>query len=65
MLEGLIELRKISTKWKIENVLSKLIAGKTFTIKALHLFGEMEIGLNPNMNNNDLIYEQEWQYHQP
>jgi len=40
-------------------VLSKLIAGKTFTIKALPLFGEMKIGLNPNMNNNDLIYEQE------
>jgi hypothetical protein len=46
-------------------MLTKHIVSKVFTIKAMRLLGEMGIDLDPNMNNNNLIYEQEYQFHQP
>jgi hypothetical protein len=46
VMEGLIELRKIPTESNVADLLTKLIVGKTFTIKAMHLLGEMGMSLN-------------------
>ena len=45
VMEGLIELRKILTESNVADLLTKLIVGKTFTIKAMHLLGERECHL--------------------
>jgi hypothetical protein len=58
--EGLIELRKIPTESNVADMLTKLIVGKAFTIKAMHLLGEMGINLDdPYLHQEDLTYEQE------
>jgi hypothetical protein len=59
VMEGLIELRKIPTESNVADLLTKLIVGKTFTIKAMRLLGEM--GMSPNMNESydELNFEQE------
>jgi hypothetical protein len=57
LLEGLIELKKTPTKQNVAVMLTKHIVSRVFTIKAMHLLDEMGIDLDPNMNNNDLIYE--------
>jgi hypothetical protein len=59
VMEGLIELRKIPTKSNVADLLTKLIVGKTFTIKAMHLLGEMGISLNVNESYDELNLEQE------
>ncbi len=46
VLEGLIELRKIATEANVADMLTKLIVGKTFTIKTMH-----------SETENDLTYE--------
>jgi hypothetical protein len=56
VLEGLIELRKISTIENIADMLTKLPVGKSFTIKAMHLLGEIGIELEPELEHN-LTYE--------
>jgi hypothetical protein len=56
VLEGLIELRKISTEENIADMLTKLLVGKSFTIKAMHLLGKMGIELEPELEHN-LTYE--------
>ena len=58
-MEGLIELRKISTESNVADVLTKLIIGKAFTIKAMHLIGEMGITIDMNESCEELYYEQE------
>ncbi len=56
VMEGLIELRKISTEANIADMLTKLLVGKTFTMKAMHLLGEM--GLKTDILLDDfLTYE--------
>jgi hypothetical protein len=65
VLEGFIEMKKTPTKQNVADMLTKHIVSKAFAITAMHLLGEMGIDLDPNMNNNNLIYEQEYQFHQP
>jgi hypothetical protein len=59
VMEGLIELRKIPTESNIADFLTKLIVGKTITIKAMHLIGKM--GMSPDVNEscNELNCEKE------
>ena len=57
--EGLIKLRKIPTESNVADVLTKLIVGKAYTIKAMHLLGEMGMSLNVNESYNELNFEQE------
>jgi hypothetical protein len=52
-MEGLIELRKISTD---TDMLTKLLVGKSFTMKAMHLLGEMEISTDL-VSEDILTYE--------
>jgi hypothetical protein len=59
VMEGLIELRKIPTESNIADLLTKLNVGKTFTIKAMHLLGEMGMSLNVNEGYDELNFEQE------
>ena len=59
VMEGLIELRKIPTESNVADLLTKLIVGKTFTIKAMHLLGEMGRSLNVNESYDELNFEQE------
>jgi hypothetical protein len=59
VMEGLIELRKIPTISNVADLLTKLIVGKTFTIKAMHLRGEMGMSLNVNESYDELDFEQE------
>ena len=55
-MEGLIELRKISTEENIADMLTKLLLGKTFTMKTMHLLGEM--GVKTDILSDDfLTYE--------
>jgi hypothetical protein len=60
VMEGLIELQKIPTESNVADFLTKLIFGKTFTIKAMHLLGEM--GMSPDVNEscNELNFEKEY-----
>jgi len=58
-VEGLIELQKIPTESNVADVLTKLIAGKAFTTKAMHLLGEMGITIDVNESCEELYYEQE------
>ena len=56
VMDGLIELRKISTEANIADVLTKLLVGKSFTIKAMHWLGEM--GVETDLMSEDfLTYE--------
>jgi hypothetical protein len=56
VMNGLIELRKISTEANIADVLTKLLVGKSFTMKAMHLLGEM--GVETDLMSEDfLTYE--------
>jgi hypothetical protein len=59
VMDGLIELRKIPTESNIADLLTKLIVGKAFTIKAMHLLGEM--GMSPDVNEScdELNFEKE------
>jgi hypothetical protein len=59
VLEELIELRKIPTESNVADVLTKLIISKAFTIKAMHLLGEMGITIDMNGSSQELYYEQE------
>ena len=59
VVEGLIELWKIPTESNVADVLTKLIVGKAFTIKAMHLLGEMGITIDMNESCEELNYEQE------
>jgi hypothetical protein len=59
VVEGLIELRKIPTESNVADVLTKLIVSKAFTIKAMHLLGEMRITIDMNESCEELNYEQE------
>jgi len=59
VMEGLIELRKIPTKSNVADLLTKLIVGKSFTIKAMHLLGETGMSLNVNKSYDELNFEQE------
>jgi hypothetical protein len=56
VLEGLIELRKITSEANVADMLTKLLVGKSFTIKAMHLLGEMGLQLEPEFEQN-LTYE--------
>ena len=56
VLEGLIELKKIATEANVADMLTKLIVGKTFTMKAMHLLGEMGLELEPEFEHS-LTYE--------
>jgi len=58
VLEGIIQLRKIPTEYNVADMLTKLIVSETFTIKAMHLLGEMGIEFESD-TNVDLTYEQE------
>jgi hypothetical protein len=58
-MEGLIELRKIPTESNVADMLTKLIVGKAFTIKAMHLLGEMGMSVDENESCDDLYYEKE------
>jgi len=58
-MEGLIELRKIPTESNVADMLTKLIVGKAFTIKAMHLLGEMGVSVDENESCDDLYYEKE------
>jgi hypothetical protein len=40
-------------------LLTKLIVGKTFTTKAMHLLGEMGMSLDVNESYDELNFEQE------
>jgi hypothetical protein len=59
VMEGLIELRKIPTESNVADLLTKLIVGKTFTIKAMHLLGKMGMSLNVNESCDELNLERE------
>jgi hypothetical protein len=59
VVEGLIELHKIPTESNTADLLTKLIVGKTFTIKAMHLLGEMGMSLNVNESFNELNYDKD------
>jgi hypothetical protein len=59
VLEELIKLRKIPTESNVADVLTKLIISKAFTIKAMHLLGEMGITIDMNGSSQELYYEQE------
>jgi hypothetical protein len=59
VMEGLIKLRKIITESNVPDLLTKLIVSKTFTIKAMHLVGEMGMSLNLNKSYDKLNFEQE------
>jgi hypothetical protein len=56
VLEGLIELKKIATEANVADMLTKLIVGKTFTMKAMHLLGKMGLELEPEFEHS-LTYE--------
>jgi len=56
VMEGLIELRKIPTESNVADLLTKLIVGKTFTTKAMHLLGEMGMSLNMNESSDELNF---------
>ena len=58
-MKGLIELRKIPTESNVADLLTKLIVGKAFTIKAMHLLGEMGMSHNVNNSYDELNFEQE------
>jgi hypothetical protein len=58
VMEGLIELQKIPTESNVADMLTKLIVGKTFTIKAMHLLGEMRMSVNVNESYDELNFEQ-------
>jgi hypothetical protein len=58
-MEGLIELQNIPTKSNVADLLTKLIIGKTFTIKAMRLLGEMGMSLNVNKSCDELNFEKE------
>jgi hypothetical protein len=53
VMEGLIELQKISTEANIADMLTKLLVGKTFTMKAMNLPGEM--GLKTDILSDDFL----------
>jgi hypothetical protein len=56
VMEGLIELRKISTEANIAGMLIKLLVGKKITMKAMHLLGIM--GVKTDILSDDfLTYE--------
>jgi hypothetical protein len=55
----------MSTESNVADMLTKLIVGKAFTIKAMHLLGEMGVSVDENESCDDLYYEKEKQYHQP
>ena len=59
VMEGLIKLRKIPTESNVADLLTKLIVGKTFTTKAMHLLGEMGMSLNVNKSCDELNFEKE------
>jgi hypothetical protein len=59
VMEGLINLRKIPTESNIADLLTKLIVSKTFTIKAMHLLGEMGMSLNVNKSCDELNFKKE------
>ena len=59
VMEGLIELRKVPTKSNVADLLTKLIVGKSFTIKAMHLLGEMGMSINVNESCDELNFEKE------
>jgi hypothetical protein len=48
VMERLIELRKIANEANIADVLTKLIVGKTSTMKAMYLLGKMGMELKSN-----------------
>jgi hypothetical protein len=56
VMDGLIELRKISTEANIADMLTKLLVGKTFTMKAMHLLGEMGVKIDV-LSEDFLTYE--------
>ena len=58
-MEGLIELRKIPTESNVADLLTKLIVGKTFTTKAMHLLCEMGMSLKVNESYDELNFGQE------
>jgi hypothetical protein len=58
VLEGLIEMKKIPTEMNVADMLTKIIVGKDFTTKAVHLLGEMGIELDQN-SEIDLTYKWE------
>jgi hypothetical protein len=60
VMDGLIELRKISTEANIADMLTKLLVGKSFTMKAMHLLGHLlgEMGVETDLVSEDfLTYE--------
>jgi hypothetical protein len=59
VMEGLIKLQKIPTESNIADLLTKLIVSKIFTIKAMHVLGEM--GMSPDVNESydELNFEKE------
>jgi hypothetical protein len=59
VMERLIELRKVPTESNVADLLTKLIVGKTFTIKAMHLLGEMVMSLDVNESCDELNFEKE------
>jgi hypothetical protein len=59
VMEGLIEIRKIPTESNVADLLTKLIVGKAFTTKAMHLLGEMGMSLNMNESSDELNFQQE------
>jgi len=59
VMEGLIQLQKIPPESNVADLLTKLIVGKTFTIKAMNLLGEMGMSLNVNESYDELNFEQE------
>jgi len=58
-MEELIEVRKIPTESNIADMLTKLIVGKAFAIKAMHLLGEMGMSVDVNESCDELYYEKE------
>jgi hypothetical protein len=59
VMEGLIELRKIPTNSNVADLQTKLIVGRAFTIKAMHLLGEMGMLLYVNKSYDELNFEKE------
>jgi hypothetical protein len=59
VMEGLIELWKIPTESNVAEMLTKLIVSKVFTIKAMHLLGEMGMSIDQNESCDKLYYEKE------
>jgi cytosine/uracil/thiamine/allantoin permease len=49
----------MSTESNVADMLTELIVGKAFTIKAMYLLGEIGIKIDVNINHEDLNHEKE------